>query len=719
MGGSGKIGKEFNKEAFVDCNNFSTTIELLECVKELEYDRETEKNNMVSFDIFDTLITRKTFYSYGIFMIVQKLICTKLDERQYHYFCNNFCALRIGAEKDARLYAEQKGEEEVTLDEIYNLLGYRNNLSNEIIKYIKKLEIQAEIDNTYPIISNIRILEKLLLEGQQVVLITDMYLSEKVIRDILIKSSLVFCHIPIYVSSELKKTKYSGSLFFEVAKNERVSFSNWVHYGDNKRSDYLLPKMLGIDARPVQPMPLNSWEREIGKKLALENNLTLQFYYGIARNLRLEKNLSRAGQIGASIGGMILYPYVLWLIFKSIENGIKRLYFIARDGYILKRITDLIIKAQQLDIHTTYIYGSRKAWRAKEFLEKDKELLIKYLEQEMDFSDDRFAFVDLNGSGFTMECLAEIIFKYFKVKTTAYYFDLIENRMKDFCTFLSFYPACSGMVELFCRAPHGVTVGYKQEEGKIVPKLQKVYENCWKKAGLYDYLEGVELFVEKLSALQYTHWMLDMNIVRTVLEYCQKEPCKEIQDFLGDMPHSNENEDEKLTYAPVLSAKDIFRLFMWRTIEDLSDCYSGADLKLSLQRTDHKYDREKSFLERNYYRLLGRSIHKLKSRKNTGKCCKNVIIYAAGDMGKRLYGHLSSSSEFCVKAWTDMDYEKYYQLGYPMTSFQDSLKMDFHYIIIALNNSVICKQIQTLLEKLGVEEEKIITYKAFLEKYER
>lgn len=39
-GGGGKIEVEFNKEAFIDCNDFSTTTELLEYLKELEYDKE-------------------------------------------------------------------------------------------------------------------------------------------------------------------------------------------------------------------------------------------------------------------------------------------------------------------------------------------------------------------------------------------------------------------------------------------------------------------------------------------------------------------------------------------------------------------------------------------------------------------------------------------------------------------------------------------------------
>ena len=138
----------------------------------------------------------------------------------------------MNAEKDARLYAEQEGREEVTVDEIYDILARRNHIPEELIKRIKECEIQTEIESMYPIEKNIELLKKFKSEGKHIVLISDMYLSEAVIRKILLKSDSVFLEIPIYVSSEMKKTKRSGSLYFEIAKIEKEEFSTWKHFGD-------------------------------------------------------------------------------------------------------------------------------------------------------------------------------------------------------------------------------------------------------------------------------------------------------------------------------------------------------------------------------------------------------------------------------------------------------------------------------------------------------
>ena len=57
------------------------------------------------------------------------------------------------------------------------------------------------------------------------------------------------------------------------------------------------------------------------------------------------------------------------------EKGIQKLFFIARDGYILKKIADILIEKYRYPIATVYLYGSRKAWRLPSI--KPKDLICK------------------------------------------------------------------------------------------------------------------------------------------------------------------------------------------------------------------------------------------------------------------------------------------------------------------------------------------------------
>lgn len=662
---------------------------------------------MISFDIFDTLITRKTALPTGIFLQVQESTGMPAD----------FTNMRIDAEKDARIYANQRGKEEITLDDIYELLSFR--LRQNMDK-VMSAEIETEIENVYPLWDRINIVKDFISKGEHVVLISDMYLDKCIIREMLLQVDSVFDNIPIYVSSNYGKTKQSGLLFLEVAKLEKIEFNDWVHYGDNHYSDYLVPRILGINAIQVENPQMTTWEKQLSERLNIENNLLLQYYIGAAKIVREEHSLNSVQKIGSSLGGMILYPYVSWLVKSSIKMKIKRLYFLARDGYILKKIADKMILKQYLDIETKYIYSSRKAWRLdKEEIEK-RNILVQYLNQEIDFKDDSFALVDLHGTGLTIEYLVDILNDYgINRKIKVFYYDLAENRINEKFDLYSFCFDHTGLVELFCRAPHGATIGYDLDNGKVKPFLKETSEDMWSKAGLFDYFYGVELFADVMS-----EWDLDLgtdserNLTEAALECCRTPNNKDVLQFLGDFPHCDGINEENNTFAPKLTARDIFNLYMWRTVEKLDTFYQGSNLPMSLMRTDEKYLKLKVFLDKHYNKALGTMIHKIKIGRVFSKKKKiKVIIYAAGQLGKALQQHLLVHPDFKVVAWTDIEYEKLARNGYPVISCDEALDRAYDYIIITIGDVHQSEIVKNILINRGVDANKIIMYKVFVEQF--
>lgn len=59
----------------------------------------------------------------------------------------------------------------------------------------------------------------------------------------------------------------------------------------------------------------------------------------------------------------MLYQFVLWIIQDAQEKGIERLYFLARDGYVLKLIAERICKSQGIVMDCRYLYCSRASLR--------------------------------------------------------------------------------------------------------------------------------------------------------------------------------------------------------------------------------------------------------------------------------------------------------------------------------------------------------------------
>ena len=75
------------------------------------------------------------------------------------------------------------------------------------------------------------------------------------------------------------------------------------------------------------------------------------------------KSEGKLAQATAYVTAPVLFCYVGYVIESAVKLGIQRIYFLARDGYILKSIADVIIKKRELDIDTHYLYVSRYALR--------------------------------------------------------------------------------------------------------------------------------------------------------------------------------------------------------------------------------------------------------------------------------------------------------------------------------------------------------------------
>ena len=59
----------------------------------------------------------------------------------------------------------------------------------------------------------------------------------------------------------------------------------------------------------------------------------------------------------------LLCSYVAWVLCEAKKAGKKRLYFLARDGYYLKKTADILCSEWAIDIECRYLYCSRYAWR--------------------------------------------------------------------------------------------------------------------------------------------------------------------------------------------------------------------------------------------------------------------------------------------------------------------------------------------------------------------
>lgn len=320
-------------------------------------------SKLYSFDIFDTLITRLTANPSGIFAIVQEYL--KQDNRFYDlpdFIKENFFSLRTETELFIRENKRNYGVFEITLNDIYDFIASNYSLTSEQKERLITLEIETEKRNIIPIEENIEKLKQLLRENKRVVLISDMYFSSKQLQYILSDVDSVFENLKLYVSSDYGLTKTNSELYKKVQQEENIAYSSWTHFGDNENGDIACALSLGINAVKFNYVNLKQYETDILKRFP--DNAYISLVVGAAKNQRLfSKNKTEQYELGCSLGGPLLYPYIFWMLEETQKLNLNRLYFVMRDGMVLKELFDIVAEHENLTIETKLIYGSREAWR--------------------------------------------------------------------------------------------------------------------------------------------------------------------------------------------------------------------------------------------------------------------------------------------------------------------------------------------------------------------
>ena len=69
--------------------------------------------------------------------------------------------------------------------------------------------------------------------------------------------------------------------------------------------------------------------------------------------------------LSSCVAGPILYGFANFVLEVALGRGIKRLYFLSRDGFVLLTVARLIAQRKNLDVDLRYLYTSRLASNAK------------------------------------------------------------------------------------------------------------------------------------------------------------------------------------------------------------------------------------------------------------------------------------------------------------------------------------------------------------------
>ena len=202
-------------------------------------------------------------------------------------------------------------------------------------------------------------------QGKKVIITSDMYLNKHIVENILDLKGFRG-YDKLYLSSELLKTKASGSLYQFIIDDLKVEAKDIIHIGDNKRDDVNKAKENGLDAVYYQKISEKFLTRPENKKFRLlynenQNNIDISIILGMIILKDHDKTDSNVlnywKEFGYNIGGAVCYGFTKFAMEEARKNNISDLFFIARDGYTLNKIYDII--KGDCDIKNHYVYVPR------------------------------------------------------------------------------------------------------------------------------------------------------------------------------------------------------------------------------------------------------------------------------------------------------------------------------------------------------------------------
>lgn len=292
------------------------------------------RREVVSFDLFDTLIFRPFALPADLFYLV--------GERLNY---PDFKAIRTEAERTVRRNLGR----EITLDEIYEFMSLRTGIDAQIGKETE-MAVELDLCSANPYMKRVW---KLVREsGRKIIITSDMYLPSDFIERLLKKTGFEG-YSAVFVSCEQGVGKYNG-LLFEVVRN-LLGTDSIAHVGDNRQSDVRAARKQGLFAAEYGNVNLlGSFDRPSDMSPIIGSA------YGGLVNRKLYQGIrafSPAYQYGYQYGGLLVLGFCEHIHKIALEKRADKILFFSRDGYIVKKAYDWLFPKS----NTEYVYWSRNA----------------------------------------------------------------------------------------------------------------------------------------------------------------------------------------------------------------------------------------------------------------------------------------------------------------------------------------------------------------------
>ncbi len=315
--------------------------------------------DVISFDIFDTLIARTIYEPDQVFTMLGEII-----KSQYNVDVD-FLKLR----KEAEAAAAAKYGALTTIDKIYVEVAKDKTVGNFAMD-IKKLEVDLETALCVPRQDMVEVYNQLKAMGKRVILVSDMYLNRVQIVGLLHKCGISY-YDELLISCEVGFRKDDGSMWDMLMQNYNPN--NFIHVGDNFRSDSqipmekCIPNHIIFNANTLLELSDFPYFKAVAKQNLANSLMVGQALSGGIFNTPFAfaedgtVHFKDIYDFGYTVIGPLLARFVEWIVAENQKKN-ERLLLLSREGYMLEQLIKAYCNNRGIaEPDMTYFLTSRRA----------------------------------------------------------------------------------------------------------------------------------------------------------------------------------------------------------------------------------------------------------------------------------------------------------------------------------------------------------------------
>lgn len=329
---------------------------------------------LVSFDIFDTILHRALINPKSLFMeLGRKAISLGLLDESMSPA--DFAQLRMELEHEARRLSVGRSTE-VTLSQIWDQ-------APKTLPIIELMALELEVEYAYSFANpySSALIKQLQENNIRFCLTSDTYFPRHFIGRLLEKAQIDISGVDIFLSCEEDANKGTGTLFQRLLAVTGVSPERILHIGDDLTADHLQAKRSGLMSCYLEhihlPTVIGQHEILLGMDVIQDPLHSIRRLGHFVHPLQAEP-AAFFRYFGASVLGPGLCAFALWAIKDAISKGVTLICPIMREGAVLAPLLEKASALMGENIEIKPFYVSRRAAFLPAMRKLDENALKQY-----------------------------------------------------------------------------------------------------------------------------------------------------------------------------------------------------------------------------------------------------------------------------------------------------------------------------------------------------